>query len=171
MGNIPLTPVYFNPRFHLLLIKMCASEGMTFAEIAEQLGITTRELAVWRSRYPIIQDVILKERAACQAVVENKMYAMALGDHEWTEETVRHVKTTAGKYPGETDETVTTTKRNLPSVKAQIFILKNIAPDDWKDKAEIKSEHELTIVWNETRNQLTAAEREAIKALPPPIDI
>ena len=167
MSNIPLIPVYFNPRFHLELIKMCASEGMTFAQIAEQIGITTRELGVWRSRYPIISDVIMRERAALQGVVENKMYAMALGEHEWEEKTVKEGETSTGGY----SETKTTTKRNLPSVKAQIFILKNIAPDDWKDKTEVKSEKELTINWNETRAELSPAERKDIKALPRVIEI
>ena len=165
-SNIPLTPVYYNPRLHLAIIKLCASEGMTFAQIAEQLGLTCREFAVWRAKYAIINDTILAEREGVQAVVENKLYQMALGLHEWDETTVEVTDMGNGI---EVTKNKTVTKRTVPSVNAQIFILKNIAPDDWKDKQEVSTEMEMKIIWNEYRSELPLDVREQIKALPAPV--
>lgn len=162
--NTPVTLVTFNPRRHLLIIGMCAAEGMTFAQIAEQLGITTREFGAWRSRFEIIDETILKERKALQPIIENAHFKSALGTHEWIEETeISGVDGKGVHY----HEKKTVNKRTVPNVKAQIFILKNIAPEKWKDKSEIKSEEQLTIVWNEIRNELSESERKEIKALPP----
>jgi len=165
-GAIPAAvPVFFKAAFHIPLITKLAREGTSAVDIAAQCGITVKHLSIWRQRFPAVDEAITQGWLAAQAVIENKLYECALGLHEWTETT--EVEGTDGKG-NHFSETVKKTKRVKPSVNAQIFILKNIAPDKWKDKQEIKSDHELKIIWNEFRQELTAAERKSIKALPPP---
>jgi hypothetical protein len=166
LGAMPAgVPVFFKASHHLPLIKKWAREGMTLKDMAERCGVSVQHLAVWRGKFPAVHDAITEGYAAAQAVVENKLYEMALGEHEWTETTVIEGRDAKGFAYREVKRV---TKRAQPSVKAQIFILKNVAPDDWKDKMEIKSEREMKIIWNEFRSELTEADRERIKALPAP---
>lgn len=165
-GAMPAAvPVFFRAAYHVPLITKLAREGMSIAEIAEQCGITVKHLAIWRQRFKVVDHVITEGHLAAQVLIENKLYEMALGLHQWDEVTTIEGADKDGKNGYV--QTKKVTKRMKPSVEAQIFILKNVAPDKWKDRQEIKSEQELKIVWNEYRMELTAAERQAIKALPP----
>jgi hypothetical protein len=166
-GAIPAAvPIFFRAAYHIPLITKLAREGTTLADIAGHCGITPRHLSVWRQRFPAVDHAIVQGHLAARAVVENKLYEMALGLHEWDEVTEVHGMDGDGQ---EYTQTKTVKKRVKPSVNAQIFILKNIAPEKWKDKQEIKSEQELQIIWKEYRQELTPAQRKSIKALPKPV--
>ena len=150
---IPLTPVYFDPARHMPLIKMLARQGMLLDKIAEQIGITTRDLGVWRSRHPIIGEAITDGHAVAQAVVENALYESALGLGMIVK--TKH-KTGHDKNGDPISEDTTIVEQRVPNVTAQIFILKNLDPEHWKDKHEIETTKDLTIIWEETRQELPA---------------
>ena len=159
-SKIPLTPVYFNPAKHVPLIKMLARQGMRHKDIAESVGITIRDLGVWRSKYAVVNDAIVDGHKVAQAMVENALFEEALG----LGQTVDKI-TKKGIYPnGEPyTETKTIVKQRTPSVKAQIFILKNIAPDRWRDRQEVETKGDLAVTWNEVRQELPPAIRAKLR--------
>ena len=162
-GEIPLAPVYFKPNRHLPLLKMLSREGMRMADMAEQCGITTRELGIWRSRYQVIDDAITEGHRGAQAIIENALFESAMGLGTVVETVhIQGSDNKGGKY--EEDRIIV--KQRAPDPRAQMFILKNIAPDRWKEKQEIKSDHDLNIVWNEVIQELPEKTKEKLKELP-----
>lgn len=164
IGEAPYTPVYFKPNYHLPLIKMYAREGMKIKEIAEQCGVSLRSFATWRSRYKEIDEALATGHGHARAVVENALFEAALGIGTTVE--MVHTEGNSAKF-GHYGEDKTIVKQREPDVRAQMFILKNIAPHVWKEKQEIKSEHDLNIVWNEVRAELSDEVREQLKEAPP----
>jgi hypothetical protein len=162
-GNAPLGIVVpFNPERHTVLIASLARQGCTNAEIAAHCGIDIRSLGVWRSKFEAVETAITESRAYAVARLESAMLEAAMGG-EYDEKTKVKRENEDGSI---SYEYKTTTKLTKASVTAQMFLLKNLAPDRYKDRHEIKQTGELNITWNEVREELTAEARAAIKAPP-----
>ena len=164
-GEAPIVPVYFNPVRHIPLIKKLAREGMRVSDIAKHCGVTLRSFAVWRARFPAVDDAITEGHEIAQAIIEHKLFETALGGGTVIE-TVHIEGETGGKYGGPYVEDKTIVKQLAPNVKAQMFILKNIAPDRWSDKVQV--DQNMNITWNEVRENLTPELRDQLKIAPIP---
>jgi len=165
VGEVPAAPVYFNAARHIPLIKSLARQGMRVGDIAAHCGVTGRSFGVWRSRFQAVEDAIQEGYKIATAIIENKLFETALGGGTVVETT--HIEgETSGKYGGKYNEDKTVIKQLPPSVPAQMFILKNIAPDRWSDKQKV--DHNMNITWNEVRQELTPEIRDQLKISPIP---
>ena len=117
---------------NLLLISGWARDGLTYEQIAHNMGITRQTLTRWVDKYDSIRNALKKSREIAIYEVENAMFKAAKG-YDVTE--TEQIETTAP------DGSVTVQKRARkrhipPSTTAQIFILKNWRPNTWRDKPE-----------------------------------
>ena len=112
--------------YHLILLTGWARDGLTYAQIASNIGISCNTLNSWRNKSEKICDALKvnKEMADCQ--VENALFKSALG-FMFKEQTV----TNKG-------EVVWVEKFERPNITAQIFYLKNRRPELWRDRRELK---------------------------------
>lgn len=116
----------------LTMIQGFARDGMTDAQIAQKIGISTQTLYDWEKRFPDFLDALKKGKAPVDIEVENALLKRALGyDYEEVITEIedlgegrqkKHVRKITKHQPGE--------------VSAQIFWLKNRRPGRWRDKIE-----------------------------------
>ena len=116
----------------LTMIQGFARDGMTDAQIAQKIGISTQTLYDWEKRFPEFLDALKKGKAPVDIEVENALLKRALGyDYEEVITEIedlgegrqkKHVRKITKHQPGE--------------VSAQIFWLKNRRPGRWRDKIE-----------------------------------
>ena len=114
------------------MIQGFARDGMTDAQIAQKIGISTQTLYDWEKRFPDFLDALKKGKAPVDIEVENALLKRALGyDYEEVITEIedlgegrqkKHVRKITRHQPGE--------------VSAQIFWLKNRRPGRWRDKIE-----------------------------------
>lgn len=114
------------------MIQGFARDGMTDAQIAQKIGISTQTLYDWEKRFPEFLDALKKGKAPVDIEVENALLKRALGyDYEEVITEIedlgegrqkKHVRKITKHQPGE--------------VSAQIFWLKNRRPGRWRDKIE-----------------------------------
>jgi transcriptional regulator with XRE-family HTH domain len=112
----------------LILLSGWARSGLTFEQIASNMGISRNTLQNWRKKSTSIAEAIHVNKEIADYHVENTMYKSALG-FSYQEQVV----TNKG-------EVVWVTKYERPNVTAQIFWLKNRKPEVWTDRREIKHE-------------------------------
>ena len=115
----------------LALLSGWAREGLGLSEIANKIGVTTRTLTTWISKYPQIRERVYSSRQVVDARVEEAILKKALG-FEATE--VRKVMKANG------DEEITAvTKQVPPDISACSIWLKNSCPEKWSDDKACQS--------------------------------
>lgn len=101
----------------------------TVVQVAEFFGCTTRAVYKWRDEHPEFAEAF---ETAKQIVVDRSLaglYELAVGA------TSRSRKITRRPDGTETEEI--TIRRDAPNVQAAIFLLKNLRPNEWKDRRDV----------------------------------
>lgn len=109
----------------LTLLEGWARNGLTYVQIAKNMGIGETTLKDWRKKEPAINEALKKGREVVDFEVENALLKRALG-YDYKEETYED---------GILKKVVT--KHMAPDTTAQIFWLKNRRPKEWRSKIEI----------------------------------
>ena len=120
----------------LLLIEGWARDGLTKEQIAKNIGCSRDTLNEWEKRFPDISDTLKKGRQVVIREVENAMIKRAKGyDVEETTEELRFNRLT-----GQNEMVVTKriTKHIAPDTGAGAFVLKNYAPQTWRDRKDVE---------------------------------
>lgn len=113
----------------LVLLEGWRRDGLTYEQIAENVGISVKQLYEWQKQHPPIRDALKKGEEVMIYNVENALYKIAVGyDAVETEQVETEMP----------DGTVTKQKRAKkrhipPSVGAICFILKNRRSSKWQD--------------------------------------
>lgn len=116
----------------LAQIEMWARQGLTSADIAQNIGITRQTFEAWKTAYPDIGDTVKKGNVCADSVVENALYKRAQGYDAVECERRLLPDPVTGEL---TMITVKEKVRHIPAdTTAQIFWLKNRRPDRWRDK-------------------------------------
>lgn len=113
----------------LLLIEGWARDGLTFEQIASNMGIRRSTLHEWAKKYPDISDALKKGREVVIRELENSLIKRAKG-YEFDEETYECNEEGAMVLTRRVKKTM------VPDTTALIFALKNMSPDKWRDKRE-----------------------------------
>ena len=102
------------------------------------MGINVATLYEWQERFPEFADAIKKGKRVIDEQVANSLLKRAMG-YQYEEETW-------GKnQEGQMVLIKRIVKLQARDVTAQIFWLKNREPKRWRERVEIKNEHEGTI--------------------------
>ena len=120
----------------LLLIEGWARDGLTKEQIAKNIGIRVETVIDWEKRFPQFSKALKKGRQVVIREVENAMIKRAKGyDVEETTEELRFNRAT-----GQNEMVVTkrTTKHIAPDTGAGAFVLKNYAPQTWRDRKDVE---------------------------------
>ena len=129
----------------LAKIEEWVSNGLTNAEIAQNIGISTVTFYGWKKKYINFSNALNKAKEDAIDKVENALYKSATGyDYEEVTEELRFDKT-VGDYVLKVTKRVK--KHAQPSNTAQIFILKNRRSKEWCDvyKQEVSVDNDDTI--------------------------
>lgn len=118
----------------LTRIEGWARDGLTDAQIAAKMGISTTSLYDYQLKFPEITDALKRGKAPVDNEVENALYKRAVGGFEIKEKRVERWKDANGV---EREHTVIITREVPPDTTAQIYWLKNRRRDKWKDKWDI----------------------------------
>lgn len=104
-----------------------AAHGLTDAEIASNLGITTTTYYRWMNTHSAICDAIKNGRMMRDICVENALFRLAIGGTEETTEVIEEktIWTKAGEEKLIERWTRTTRRKIPPQLGATIFFLKN----------------------------------------------
>lgn len=105
-----------------------ARRGLTYGEIAANIGISHPTLLKWRKIDEEFGRALRMNKDIADSLVENALFKTALGFY-YEEDVV----TNKG-------EVVKVQKYERPSNTAQIFYLKNRCYDRWNDRREVKCE-------------------------------
>lgn len=113
----------------LLKIESWASDGLTNADIAHNMGIARQTLNNWCKKHRSILDAIKKGRQPVVRVLENSLIKKAKG-FEYTETTT---EVWVGE-DGEGRQKVTKyTRYSPPDSSALMFLLKNYKPNKYRN--------------------------------------
>lgn len=114
----------------LTLIQGWRRDGLTYEQIANNMGINTATLYTWCNKHNEIRNALKKGEEVCMYEVENALYKAAIGyDVTETEQIVTETP------DGNTSTQKRARKRHIPpSVGAICFILKNRRSAKWQDK-------------------------------------
>lgn len=120
----------------LTRLKGWATDGLTDAQIAKNVGCNVATLYEWKNRYSEIAEALKKGKDAADREVENALFRSALG-YEAVEEVEERV---VDEKTGEAKLVVTKrTHKHIPAnTTAQIFWLKNRKPDMWRDCRDVE---------------------------------
>lgn len=110
----------------LILIEGWARDGLTYEQIAKNIGINVTTLREWRRKKDTISTALKKGKEVVDFEVENALLKKALG---YTI-TLHKQKVTKDGDVVDIDEDM----HVPPDTTAQIFWLKNRRPSNWKDK-------------------------------------
>lgn len=118
---------------NLILLEGWARDGLTFEQIAHNMGINVTTLREWRKKEPAISVILKKGREVVDYEVENALFKRAIGY------TVKIVEQKVDKDGCVHD---TTRDVHIPGdVTAQIFWLKNRKRTQWRDKVEYSNDN------------------------------
>lgn len=132
----------------LLKIEGWARDGLTEEQIAHNMGINTKTLWNWKTKYSPICNALKRGKEVIDRQVENALLKRALG-YEYDEVTQEIDKET-----GQLQVTKVVTKQVVPDTTAQIFWLKNRKPDQWREKKDVDLKVEKSEKLNDIFTQL-----------------
>ena len=125
---------------NLLRLEAWARDGLTYEDIAHNIGINVATLYDWRNKFPKFDDALKKGKEVADILVENALFKRALGYtyEETITEITRAPYTKKDGTIGEREEKHIrkVTKTALPDTTAQIFWLKNRKPGVWRDRQD-----------------------------------
>ena len=116
----------------LILLEGWARDGLTYEQIAHNMGIGLTTLKEWRQKQPAIQSALKKGKEVVDIEVENALLKRALG-----------YTITLKEQKVDKDGCVHTLEKDVHvpgDTTAQIFWLKNRRKQQWRDKVEIEKE-------------------------------
>lgn len=132
----------------LAQIQLWRKKGLELQEIAKNMGIRPATLSDWQRDYPEIAQAIKRGQEVAVQIVENALFKSAIGYgyQEVTHELVR-TETPRKDADGIEMDGVTDTKEEMkvtkvvekfqaPNATSIIFLLKNLDPDNYKDRRE-----------------------------------
>ena len=152
----------------LLKLEGWARDGLTDAQIAQNVGISRSTLNAWKERYSDISDTLKRGKEVVDRQVENALLKRALGysynedkyisvpmeQAEYSDSLERYMNTYKFEHPEATDSELMLVKERFPKGKmilaerkvkevvpdtaAQIFWLKNRMAEKWRDKQNIE---------------------------------
>ena len=129
-------PTKYKPEYVDMAYTLCAELGATDFDLAAIFRISKSTLTNWKQRYPGFLASIKRGKEVFDTqVVEQSLLRRALG-YEITE-----VQTFKGK-DGEVTGSRVICKHVAGEVTAMIFWLKNRSPERWRDRQEVKVEHD-----------------------------
>ena len=117
----------------LILLEGWARDGLTYEQIAHNMGIGLTTLKEWRQKQPTIQSALKKGKEVVDIEVENALLKRALGytitivEQKLDKEGCVHTLEKDVHVPGDTT--------------AQIFWLKNRRKQQWRDKIEYSNDN------------------------------
>lgn len=117
----------------LILLEGWARDGLTYEQIAHNMGIGLTTLKEWRQKQPTIQSALKKGKEVVDIEVENALLKRALGytitivEQKLDKEGCVHTLEKDVHVPGDTT--------------AQIFWLKNRKRQQWRDKVEYSNDN------------------------------
>lgn len=115
---------------NLLKLEAWARDGLTEADIANNIGISTVTLWDWKNKHPNILNALKKGKEVADIRVENALYKRAVGYDTVEEKTILN-------SDGSIAQTIKQIKHIAPDTTAQIFWLKNRRPELWRDKVVV----------------------------------
>lgn len=112
-----------------------AANGLTYKQIAHNIGISASTLDAWRKKFPTVELAISKGKGTADEEVIGALFKRCIG-YDYEE---KRSKAIVNKETGEKlcviEETVIT--HHIPGdVKAQVFWLTNKKQEEWKTKRE-----------------------------------
>ena len=115
----------------LILLQGWRRDGLSYEQIASNIGISTQTFNDWVWKYKEIKEAVKKGEEVCVYEVENALYKAAIGyDVTETDQTE-----TLNEATGDKVVTKHARKRHIPpSIGAICFILKNRRSSKWQDK-------------------------------------
>lgn len=119
-------------------IREWAEIGLIGKQIANNIGINHTTLYDWMQKFPELAEAIRNGRKVMDEQVECSLLKRAMG-YQYEEETWGE------NHDGEMVIVKRVVKSLTPDVTAQIFWLKNRQPERWRERVEIKNNHEGTI--------------------------
>lgn len=127
----------------LLCIEGWAREGMTDAQIAAKMGISSSTFYRWQQDHSEFREALKKGKAPVDIQVENALLKRALG-YTYTETTTDFELIDTGRVDEDGMPIMEKKIKNVRSVKKEVapevgaaaFWLKNRRPDRWRDKRE-----------------------------------
>ncbi len=126
----------------LILLEGWARDGLTDEQIAHNMGISRKTLAIWKKEYSDIGDTLKKGKEVVDYEVENALLDKALGITKIIKKPIKlkEVIYDNGKRVSEKEHVEYADEEIYipPDTTAQIFWLKNRRPDKWRDKPNEK---------------------------------
>ena len=118
---------------NLILLQGWRRDGLSYAQIAANMGIAEQTLNDWAWKYKEIKEALKKGEEVMIYTVENALYKAAIG-YDVTE--TERIET---EFPdGSVETTKKARKRHIPpSIGAICFILKNRRSNKWQDKPTV----------------------------------
>ena len=115
----------------LILLQGWRRDGLSYEQIASNIGISTQTFNDWVWKHKEIKDAVKKGEEVMVYEVENALYKAAIGyDVTETDQTE-----TVNEATGDKVVTKHARKRHIPpSIGAICFILKNRRSSKWQDK-------------------------------------
>jgi len=125
----------------LLRLEAWARDGLTDAQIAHNMGVSTVTLYDYKNKHVNIFNALKSGKEVIDIQVENSLFKRAMG-YKYTEVTKERIVD-----PVTMESRITVTKEVIkevaPDVTAQIFWLKNRKPKEWRDKQDIEHSGEI----------------------------
>lgn len=115
---------------NLLKLEAWARDGLTEADIAHNIGISTQSLWDWKNKHLDVLAALKKGKEVADIRVENALYKRAIGYDAIEEKTIIGAD-------GDVSQTIKQVKHIAPDTTAQIFWLKNRRPELWRDKVVV----------------------------------
>lgn len=136
----------------LLLIEAWCRDGLTDADIYNNLKISHDSFYTYKKQYSEFSDALKRGKEEVDITVENALYKRAMGYSydEITQEAVTDPKTGKGILV----VTKVITKEVQPDTTAQIFWLKNRKQKEWRDKQDIEHSGNITMTIEDQLREL-----------------
>ncbi len=132
---------------NLKKIEEMKAKGVPISKIAELLDISKTALYKHINRNPILEDSVKKGVDKYASSVESAAFKLACGyDIKYSEKEYEIVN---GKKVLKSVKTKV--KHVLPNPVIQIFLLKNLMPEKYKDRVEGDGNNEKPIIWEEKK--------------------
>lgn len=114
-------------------------DGLDEVQIALRLNISYASLKRYKNKYPEFEVALIKGKEHLVDELKNSLFERAKG-FEYEE-----VKQYIEEIDGKQRKRVEKTKKHIYSDQCLLFALKNIDPDNWRDKKEIQQDVNSTV--------------------------
>ncbi len=115
-------------------------DGMTEEQVADKLDVGYSNFMKYKTLYEELKEVLKTGKAELIENLKDSLYKRAMG-YEYEE--VKHLVEKDEK--GKEKKKIERTKRIINSDTCLIFALKNLDPENWRDRKEIKQDLNQTV--------------------------